>query len=278
MDRVIRESFLLDDSVKLTVKEDLLWLLSPAHRRSLSISALKASNLYSSEFKPEDFLAFTSVVLSCSNRNMIPKSQETLEREWTLFFTFMAALLSATEIEQEKHHVYVHALYAQYDMVQASLKEARTSIEMCSELYELFERMFVDILKVNMPISENQTSMFMDGNSEDENEATSVKYENGKEEENGNEVFCICRGPETGFMIQCSNCDEWYHGKCVNITEKQAKKIPVYICDKCVESKNTDESTYSRKKRKISEDSDTRQTSKKRRERKVVPKELINST
>ena len=29
-------------------------------------------------------------------------------------------------------------------------------------------------------------------------------------------VYCICRrGEDQGFMIQCSNCNKWFHGECV---------------------------------------------------------------
>ena len=31
----------------------------------------------------------------------------------------------------------------------------------------------------------------------------------------------------------CENCDEWYHGDCVNVTERDAKTIKRYYCKKC---------------------------------------------
>lgn len=34
-------------------------------------------------------------------------------------------------------------------------------------------------------------------------------------------------------MIACDLCDEWFHGKCVGISHKQAEKITKYICDTC---------------------------------------------
>jgi hypothetical protein len=44
----------------------------------------------------------------------------------------------------------------------------------------------------------------------------------------------LCRKPDNGdFMIGCDFCSEWYHGKCVNITRKQAADIKRYSCPKC---------------------------------------------
>uniref|UniRef100_T1GH53 PHD-type domain-containing protein n=1 Tax=Megaselia scalaris TaxID=36166 RepID=T1GH53_MEGSC len=33
----------------------------------------------------------------------------------------------------------------------------------------------------------------------------------------------------------CDNCDNWYHGDCINVTEKEAKHIKHYYCQKCRE-------------------------------------------
>ena len=34
-------------------------------------------------------------------------------------------------------------------------------------------------------------------------------------------------------MIGCEHCDEWYHGDCVNVTEKDAEHIKRYYCKEC---------------------------------------------
>ncbi|RMC22790.1 hypothetical protein DUI87_00210 [Hirundo rustica rustica] len=39
-------------------------------------------------------------------------------------------------------------------------------------------------------------------------------------------VYCVCRKPDINcFMIGCDNCNEWFHGDCINITERMAKAI-----------------------------------------------------
>ncbi|KAI3137513.1 hypothetical protein CBS147325_7218 [Penicillium roqueforti] len=50
-----------------------------------------------------------------------------------------------------------------------------------------------------------------------------------------NAIFCICRRPDNHtWMIGCDgDCDDWYHGKCVNIDPRDADLIERYICPKC---------------------------------------------
>lgn len=40
-------------------------------------------------------------------------------------------------------------------------------------------------------------------------------------------------------MIACDSCEEWYHGDCINITEKESKSIKKYFCDRCREAEPT---------------------------------------
>lgn len=37
----------------------------------------------------------------------------------------------------------------------------------------------------------------------------------------------------------CDLCEEWYHGDCIHITEKEAKLIKKYFCEKCKEDDPT---------------------------------------
>lgn len=47
-------------------------------------------------------------------------------------------------------------------------------------------------------------------------------------------AYCICRTSETDrFMIGCDNCNEWYHGDCISITEEFAKRIQKFYCLMC---------------------------------------------
>ena len=49
-------------------------------------------------------------------------------------------------------------------------------------------------------------------------------------------VFCTCRSGEEGFMIQCSDCNEWFQGECVQVTEQDADQIKDYSCAICLEA------------------------------------------
>ena len=45
--------------------------------------------------------------------------------------------------------------------------------------------------------------------------------------------YCLCRRPYDGFMIGCDECEEWYHGQCIGISESQAEKFDRFVCVRC---------------------------------------------
>ncbi|KAE8581943.1 hypothetical protein XENTR_v10019882 [Xenopus tropicalis] len=64
-------------------------------------------------------------------------------------------------------------------------------------------------------------------------------------------VYCICRKPDINcFMIGCDNCNEWFHGHCINITEKMAKAIREWYCVQCRDKHPHLEIKYRHKKSK----------------------------
>jgi hypothetical protein len=50
--------------------------------------------------------------------------------------------------------------------------------------------------------------------------------------------YCICRRPYDGFMIGCDDCDEWYHGPCIGVTESRADRFNKYSCIRCCITKS----------------------------------------
>ncbi|WEW55246.1 COMPASS (complex proteins associated with Set1p) component [Emydomyces testavorans] len=57
------------------------------------------------------------------------------------------------------------------------------------------------------------------------------------DEVDSSELFCICRKPDNHtWMIACDGgCDDWFHGKCVNMDQADADLIDKYICPNCEE-------------------------------------------
>lgn len=53
--------------------------------------------------------------------------------------------------------------------------------------------------------------------------------------DNNNELYCICKRPYDvkEFMIACDKCNEWFHGECIEISEKQSEFIDLYYCANC---------------------------------------------
>ncbi|XP_037026766.1 CXXC-type zinc finger protein 1-like [Bradysia coprophila] len=51
------------------------------------------------------------------------------------------------------------------------------------------------------------------------------------------EQYCLCRSSDCSrFMIGCDGCEEWYHGDCIFVSEKEAKHIKHYYCQRCKEN------------------------------------------
>ncbi|KAG0261437.1 hypothetical protein BGZ95_004230 [Linnemannia exigua] len=46
-------------------------------------------------------------------------------------------------------------------------------------------------------------------------------------------IYCLCRNPESGMMVECDDCHEWYHGTCVRVTKREASLKSNYICPVC---------------------------------------------
>ncbi|EEB06423.2 multi-copy suppressor-Chk1 [Schizosaccharomyces japonicus yFS275] len=45
--------------------------------------------------------------------------------------------------------------------------------------------------------------------------------------------YCFCRMPESGLMIECSYCHEWYHCKCMKMSKKKLKEDEKFVCPIC---------------------------------------------
>lgn len=76
------------------------------------------------------------------------------------------------------------------------------------------------------------------------NELDSSNDEQSEEEseDDPNKLWCICNQPHNNrFMICCDTCEEWYHGKCVNVTkamgqmmEQEGREWICLYCKVCV--------------------------------------------
>ncbi|PWY92340.1 hypothetical protein BO70DRAFT_327430 [Aspergillus heteromorphus CBS 117.55] len=70
-----------------------------------------------------------------------------------------------------------------------------------------------------------------------EEEDDDEEEEEEEDSEDNDEVFCICRKPDNHtWMIGCDGgCEDWFHGKCINIDRRDADLIDKYICPNCKE-------------------------------------------
>ncbi|CAB4394206.1 unnamed protein product [Rhizophagus irregularis] len=82
----------------------------------------------------------------------------------------------------------------------------------------------------NSPRLQPQTEIKMVDNEMGNNHVTINKIDQKMQ------LYCICRSSDgESFMIECDNCDEWYHGACVNITREESQLVDKYYCPNCAE-------------------------------------------
>ncbi|CEP24421.1 unnamed protein product [Cyberlindnera jadinii] len=58
------------------------------------------------------------------------------------------------------------------------------------------------------------------------------KYHSNLKEED-HSIYCVCRRAESGVMIACEHCQEWYHCKCLKFGRGKSKEVENYICPIC---------------------------------------------
>ena len=53
-------------------------------------------------------------------------------------------------------------------------------------------------------------------------------------EESKSDVYCYCKYGESGVMIGCEKCDEWYHDECLGLSENEIANISEFYCAECL--------------------------------------------
>nr|CAH7749396.1 unnamed protein product [Callosobruchus chinensis] len=94
------------------------------------------------------------------------------------------------------------------------------------------------------------------------NELDSSNGEEEESEDDPNKLWCICNQPHNNrFMICCDTCEEWYHGKCVNITKTMGQQMEAegreWICLFCKDPALKRPQAAARRIRKASRNSRT---------------------
>jgi len=88
-------------------------------------------------------------------------------------------------------------------------------------------------------------------------------------------------------MIGCDHCEEWYHGDCINVTEKEAKYIKKFYCKECREknshlsivykSKYNEKQKEQEEKMKRKEQKEQREKEKKKKKEKIRERDRSRS-
>lgn len=61
-----------------------------------------------------------------------------------------------------------------------------------------------------------------------------VHDQHGEDQYQDKGPYCVCNGPEVGFMIGCEGgCDGWFHGDCVSIVKEDEDILDYFVCPAC---------------------------------------------
>ncbi|CAO3618001.1 unnamed protein product [Cunninghamella blakesleeana] len=97
--------------------------------------------------------------------------------------------------------------------------------------------------KRGRPPTSKTTDKSIDDNDIDASLKSKKMNKKSSKASNTNTLYCICQKPydAPSFMIACDRCDQWFHGECINISEKEGEFIDLYFCSNC--NKETGRST-----------------------------------
>ncbi|KAL8635354.1 MAG: hypothetical protein Q9228_007145 [Teloschistes exilis] len=96
------------------------------------------------------------------------------------------------------------------------------------------------LARVNSPLSRRASKTPAPRKGKEEAEtpqrSSSIAAEDAEDDDDG--VFCICRKPDDHtWMIGCDGpCEDWFHGGCIDMTEKDGDLIEKYFCPNCTEA------------------------------------------
>lgn len=59
-------------------------------------------------------------------------------------------------------------------------------------------------------------------------------------------LHCICRKPYDSrlFYVCCDVCSRWFHGRCVHVSQRQARAMDSFVCAKCIHEKESHTDLY----------------------------------
>jgi histone demethylase JARID1 len=124
-----------------------------------------------------------------------------------------------------------------------SLNDAQRLMSLCRELSfksELIPQLANEISRMGS-WNELVRSTFMSGRQkslESVLRETLTNVQRITTSEDKEATFCICRRAESGLMVACEICHEWYHSTCLKVPRNVVKSSSSYVCPICHISDN----------------------------------------
>ncbi|CAG9854881.1 unnamed protein product [Phyllotreta striolata] len=115
---------------------------------------------------------------------------------------------------------------------------------------------------ISKPVCKPLDEEHVSGNELDSSNEEEEEEEEEESEDDPNKLWCICNQPHNNrFMICCDTCEEWYHGKCVNISKSMGQQMESegkeWICLFCKDPNLQRPQAAARRIRKASRNSRT---------------------
>lgn len=142
-----------------------------------------------------------------------------------------------------------------------SLTEAQRLMSMCRELSfktDLVPRLSNALTQMGI-WNDQLRSTFMNGRQKSletviRETLSNVQRITSSEDKKG--IWCICRKAESGLMIECDLCHEWYHSSCLKVARNVVRSSSTYVCPICNPIETSKKVTHLSRQPKLEEITD----------------------
>lgn len=159
---------------------------------------------------------------------------------------------------EEIEEILVHQSKKPTVMERALITEAHRLMSLCRELSfksELIPELSNELARMGT-WSEHVRATFMNGRQKSletvlKETLSNVQRITGSDGKPG--LWCVCRKAESGLMIECDNCCEWYHSSCLKISRNVVRSSNSYVCPICNPSEESKKITHLSRQPKLEE-------------------------
>ncbi|KAI7902363.1 uncharacterized protein BX663DRAFT_543373 [Cokeromyces recurvatus] len=149
----------------------------------------------------------------------------------------ISPILKWQPVETPEEHNKPKTYPQTYPLQQQDIIKTDTNKQTYNEIKHFNEKRTVEKEELNQPVKKIKRGRppLQKNSSTDTKSDVNEPLPNVMSTEPSTKLYCICKRPYDvpRFMIACDKCNEWFHGECIQISEKQGEFIDLYFCDNC---------------------------------------------